>query len=128
MSKVPQSILLGMPSFIAFILGAELFETRGSTSIREVLAGSLALVLYQAICQFFLIRKGNLRLRACWPTVAGMNVPLIFILLIVVVAEKRSVVWSQGVPMLLVGFIGAFIGAVLATWKTKQVEDHGALG
>ena len=128
MSKVPQSILLGMPSFAAFIIGAEFFETPGTTSLKEILAGSLTLAVYQAICQFFLMRKSTLRLRACWPTVAGMNVPLIFILLIVVVAEKRSVVWSQGVPMLLSGCIGTFVGAVLATRKTTHAGEHSAPG
>jgi hypothetical protein len=128
MSKVPQSILLGMPSFVAFIAGAEFFGTPGLTSLKEILAGSVTLAMYQAICQFFLIRKGNLRLRACWPTIAGMNVPLLFILLLIGVAEKLSVVWSQGVPMLLSGFIGTFIGAALATWKTKHADNHSALG
>jgi len=128
MSKVPQSILLGMPSFAAFIIGAEFFETPGITSLKEILAGSLTLAVYQAICQFFLMRKSTLRLRACWPTIAGMNVPLLFILLLIVVAEKRSVVWSQGVPMLLSGFIGTFIGAALATWKTAHAGDHSAQG
>jgi hypothetical protein len=118
MSKVPQSILLGMPSFIAFILGAELFETRGSTSIREVLAGSLALVLYQAICQWFIARKGTLGLRACWPTMLAMNVPLLVVFLIIVLAEESSVV---GVSMVLSGFIGTLIGAVVAQLRPSGV-------
>lgn len=128
MSKIPQSVLLGFPSFIAFILGAELFETRGSTSIREVLAGSLALILYQAICQWFIARKGTLGLRACWPTMLAMNVPLLVVVLISVVAEKSSVVWSQGVPMVLSGFIGTLIGAVVATWNGEQARGQRARG
>jgi hypothetical protein len=128
MSKVPQSVLLGFPSFIAFMIGAELFETRGANSMKEILAGSLTLALYQAICQFFLMRKGTFGLRACWPTMAGMNAALLFVFLLIVVANEPGVVWSQGVPMLLSGCIGTFIGAVLATWKTTHAGDHSAQG
>ena len=118
MSKAPQSILLGFPSIFAFMIGAEFFETRGATSVKEILAGSLTLALYQAICQFLLVRKGTLGLRACWPTIAAMNAPLLGFFLIIVVAEKPGVVLSQGVPMLLSGGIGTFVGAALATRKT----------
>jgi hypothetical protein len=111
--RVLLSIFLGLLSPFVFILGASPFEVVGQNSIKEIVAGSLAVVLYLAICQFLVAPRGSRRLGAKWPTLAAMTAPLLVAVVLVASVEKPQVVLVQGLPMLS-GCFGIFAGALLA--------------
>lgn len=96
MPKPLSSFLLGLLSPLKFMIGAEFFEVRNTTSVKEILGGCLLGALYLAICQFFVAREGGVGLRACWPTLAAMDVPLLGAFVLIVVVERGGEVWSQG--------------------------------
>jgi len=114
MKKVSFSLVLGLLAPAMFIIGAEPFEVRGRTSIKEIVAGSLAVALYLAFCQFCVAPKGSRGLGAKWPTLVAMTAPLIVMFVFMALREKPHTVLEQGLPMLISGCCGIFAGAVLA--------------
>ncbi len=114
MGRTLLSLLLGVPSAVVFILGAEPFEVRGGTGTSEIVAGCLALALYLAIAQFLVARKTGRSLRADWVIPVAMAVPLLAEFFLVVAVEKHTVVIRQAIPMLVGGSIGIFAGTRLA--------------
>jgi hypothetical protein len=121
------SALLGLFSPIVFILGAEPFEVRGRTSLKEILAGCVALALYLALCQFLVARSAGSkgRTRAIWSsTFAAMLAPLAVAFLAMVVLEKPGVVLAQGLPMLFAGGTGCLAGALAARWAPESPGAH----
>src|ERR1039457_1155624 len=64
MGRIVISVVLGLLSTFVFIMGAAPFEVHGSNSVKEVLAGCIAVALYLAVCQFLVARSSAPRLRA----------------------------------------------------------------
>src|ERR1039458_4685254 len=64
MGRIVISVVLGLLSPFVFIMGAAPFEVHGSNSVKEVLAGCIAVALYLAVCQFLVARSSGPRLRA----------------------------------------------------------------
>jgi hypothetical protein len=122
MKKIFGSLVLGMLSPFVFILGAEPFEVHGRNSILEILAGSVALALYLAACQFLVTRKVNGGLGARLPAAIAMAVPLFGSLVLMMAVEKRATVISQGLPMLAAGCLGILTGAALASRRTRKTN------
>ena len=113
------SAILGLFSLLVFFLGASLFEGNGGDSLKEALAGCVALALYLALCQFLVARNARFedRTRAIWPSLFfAMIAPLAVMFLAIAVLEKPGVVLAQAVPMLFAGCTGCLAGALLARW------------
>jgi hypothetical protein len=148
MGRIVISIILGLFSPIVFIIGAAPFAVHGEASVQAVLAGSIALALYLAVCQFLVARSGGRGLRTGiaeiggldgeaislgqhgrggisgllfdWPILFAMVAPLLAMVLLIAAVEKPSTVLAQGIPMLVAGCIGSLAGALLA----KLVSPH----
>lgn len=113
MRRVLLSIFLGLFSPFVFIMGASPFEVVGQNSIKEIVAGSLAVALYLAICQFFVAPRGSRRLGAKWPTLVAMTAPLSVAVVLIALVEKHHVLLVQGLPVIS-GCLGIVAGAVAA--------------
>ena len=128
MAMTVLSAILGLFSPLAFMLGASSFEVRGGTPLKEVLAGSLAMALYLALCQFLVARSAHSagRTRAVWSSnFVAMIAPVPVAFLAIVVLEKPGVVLAQGVPMLLAGCTGCLAGALAARWAPGTPGAYG---
>ncbi len=66
--RVSLAVVLGVLASVAFIAGGSLFEGQG----QETLAGYVALILFCAVCQFLLTRRGRGGFAANWPILACM--------------------------------------------------------
>ncbi|HSP33892.1 MAG TPA: hypothetical protein VLU46_06215, partial [Thermoanaerobaculia bacterium] len=60
------SIAVGVLAPFVFIAGASPFEIPGQNSLQEILAGSIAVVVYSAICEFFIGRGHTHTARERW--------------------------------------------------------------
>jgi hypothetical protein len=117
MRRILFAAVLGLLAPFVFIIAAEPFEVIGKTSVKEVVAGSLAVALYLAICQFCVARKGSRGLGA----LTAMTVPLFIELAFI----DRNAVLTQGVPLLTSGFLGSLVGAVLAARAKPRTDANG---
>lgn len=127
MGMTVRSAILGLFSPLVFMLGAEPFEARGGNSLKEVLAGCVAMALYLALCQFLVARNARFedRTLAVWSSVStAMIAPLAVAFLAIVVLEKPGVVLAQGVPMLFAGCTGCLAGALIARWAPNWPGAH----
>jgi len=70
--RVSLAIVLGILAPLAFIAGGELFEVQGQNSIKETVAGYVATILFCAVCQFLLARRGRGGLPVDWTILACM--------------------------------------------------------
>jgi hypothetical protein len=112
---------LGLLAPFVYILGAELFEVPGQNSIKEIVAGALAVALYCAACQFWLARMGSRGLRVNWPMLGAMVAPLLAVCLLVSLQGGQAWLYS-GLPILIPGCVGSFVGALLgARGTTKEI-------
>jgi hypothetical protein len=124
------SAILGLFSPLVFMLGAAPFEGGGGNSLKEVLAGSVAIALYLALCQFLVARMARSarsagRTRAVWSSsLAAMIAPLPVVVLAIAVMEKSGVVLEQDVPMLFAGCTGCLAGALIARWAPGSPGAH----
>lgn len=114
------SVLLGILSPFVFILAASPFEVVGKNSFREVLAGSIGLAIYLAVCQYLVARRQARNHHELRPTMIRMGAPLLVTFFIILVVEKPEVVSAQGIPMLLAGGVGILSGAGLALRATTS--------
>lgn len=105
---------LGLLTPFAFILGAEPFEVRGRTSLAEVAAGCVAVILYLAFCQYRVALRAGQGPSVHWNTVIAMWAPVAASVGFVASVEKWRTVLTQGLPMLLAGTTGVMAGALLA--------------
>ena len=123
------SAILGLFSPLVFMLGAEPFEVRGRNSLKEVLAGCVAVALYLALCQFLVARSARFAgdTRAVWSSsfVAMIAPVAILFLYNVVSGQGPGVVLEQGVPMLLAGCTGCLAGALAARWAPGTPGAYG---
>src|ERR1019366_1096397 len=100
----------------------------GVNSLKEVLAGCVALALYLALCQFLVARSARFAgdTRAVWSSnFVAMIAPVPIVFLANVVLEKPGVVLAQGVPMLLAGCAGCLAGALAARWAPGTPGAYG---
>jgi hypothetical protein len=112
MAMTVLSAILGLFSPLVFMVGA----------------GSLAMALYLALCQFLVARSAHSagRTRAVWSSnFVAMIAPVPVAFLAIVVLEKPGVVLDQGVPMLLAGCTGCLAGALAARWAPGTPGAYG---
>jgi len=108
------AIGLGLITPIVFILGAAPFEVRGRTSLAEVAAGCVAVILYLAFCQYRVALKAGQGPAVHWNTVIAMWAPVAASVALIASVENWRTLLTQGLPMLLAGTTGVMAGALLA--------------
>lgn len=119
MRKVLFSAGLGLLAPFVAILGAEPFEVHGQNSIKEIVAGSLAVALYCAACQFWVARMGSRGLRANRPALVAMGASLLAVCLLVSLQGGQTWLFF-GLPVLILGCVGSFVGALLGARGTPK--------
>ena len=129
--KVVICALLGIPVPIAYILGGEPGQNMGGIAV-GITVGGLAVVLYCAIVQFCVARKGH-GLAANWPALIAMllslPVPLVFFILVVGTLHPDSIrhhILTSELPMLISGYLGSFLGVVLAAQVKRPADANTA--
>ena len=105
---------LGLITPFVFILGAAPFEVVGRTSVAEVAAGCVAVILYLAFCQYRVALKAGQGPAVHWTPVIAMWAPVAASVALIASVEKWKTVLTQGLPMLLAGTTGVMAGALLA--------------
>ena len=105
---------LGLITPFVFILGAAPFEVVGRTSVAEVAAGCVAVILYLAFCQYRVALKAGQGPAVHWNSVIAMWAPVAASVALIASVEKWRTVLNQGLPMLLAGTTGVMAGALLA--------------
>ena len=121
--KIVLSVVLGVLSPLVFFMGAGHFEGGGGNLVGIVLAGSIAVALYFAVCQFMATRNSSGGLRDDWPILAAMVAPLLAVVLFIL---KGDVELTQGVPMVLAGSIGCLAGSVAGHLGTRTAANGKA--
>ena len=121
--KIVLSVVLGVLSPLVFFMGAGHFEGGGGNLVGIVLAGSIAVALYFAVCQFMATRNSSGGLRDDWPILAAMVAPLLAVVLFILKGDVES---TQGVPMVLAGSIGCLAGAVAGHLGTRTAPNGKA--
>jgi hypothetical protein len=106
------------------VLGAEPFEAHGQNSPKVIVAGSLAIAIYAAACQFWVVRgihraPGPVN----WPVLGAMVASLLVVTILMVLQEE--VTWlNYGLPVLIAGGVGGLAGNFLATRRTLAVPPE----
>jgi len=114
---------LGGLGALVFILGAEPFEVPGQNPIGERLGGAVAVAVFFAMCQFWLVRRDTAARRSSWSTVTSMLVGLVATGLYVVAAEGPPQ-WGLFVaPAVLAAVIGAAVGVTLGR-RARDARAH----
>ena len=114
---VPAAVLGLLTPFVA-ILGAEPFEGQGQNSPKVIVASSLAIALYTAACQFWVVQGITRALGPVnWPVLGAMVASLLVVTILMVLQEE--VTWvNYGLPVLIAGSVGGLAGNFLATRRT----------
>jgi hypothetical protein len=119
--RVSLAVVFGFLAPLAFIVGGSLFEVKGKNSIKETLAGYVALALFCAVCQIFLTRRGRGGFAANWPLVACMIGGLL---------AAQTLGFCHSWPQFFVAAFGAVAGAVgcvvLSPKRTAGVKSDVA--
>lgn len=119
MSKALGAFFLGLFSFFVFMFVGE----TAMYSIGEAAGLLVALILmlaYFFICQFFLSRGNPDAYRKDWPIMLALDVVPLLSVFIMVLAEKREVILSQGIGILISSCGGTFAGAVAASLVARK--------
>ena len=112
--RVSFAVVLGILAPVAFIAGGSLFEVQGQNSMKETVAGYVALTLFCAVCQFLLTPRGRGGFRANWPILAGMISALL---------AARTLGFCPNWPQFVAAASGAVAGAVgRAVLSPKQLH------
>ena len=111
-TRATEGVVLVLLTPFAFMLGAEPFEARGRTSLAEVAAGCVAVILYLAFCQYRIALKAGQWPVVHWNMVIAMGAPMAASTALIASVEKWGTVLTQGLPMLLAGSIGVMAGAL----------------
>jgi hypothetical protein len=111
--KVAIAIPLGLLSFLLlFLVG----ETAG------LFAAFAALTVYFFSCQFLLSRGNSRALRQDWSIMLVLDAILLITVLIMALVEKRDVVMSQGIGILLSCCGGTLAGAFAASRTARRMS------
>jgi hypothetical protein len=106
MKRLSGAFLLGLVSFLLLMFVGETFGLP---------AAFAALAVYFFACQFLLSRNNPDALRADWRVMLTLvAVPLVSVVIMALV-EKRDVLLTQGVGVLLASLGGTFAGAFTAS-------------
>ena len=111
------SLFLGMTALVVFFVAESVFETKGTTSLREVVAGCVAGALYPAFCQFWVTPRGDSRFWAKLYTMAASITPLLLMVAFVNgISPINRLLWLTSVCL------GSVVGAMIAQRVTATPQ------
>jgi len=115
--RVGVSLFLGMTALLVVFVAAAAFETKGTTSLREVIAGCVAGALYPAFCQFWVAPRGSRGFWAKVPTMAASITPLLLMVAFVNgISPIARLLWLTSVCL------GSVVGAMIAQRVTATPQ------
>jgi len=118
MSKSALALILGFLSFFLFMfIGETLSEHFGAAGFIPTF---VVMVAYFFVCQFFLSRGNPDAYRKDWPTMLALDAILLLAVFVMVLVEKREVVLTQGLGILLSCCGGTFAGAAAASLAARR--------
>jgi hypothetical protein len=100
--------------FLAFFLFMFVGETAG------LIAAFILMAAYFSICQFLLSRGNVDAYRKDWPIMLAMDATPLVVVLVMVLVERREVILSQGLGILLSCCGGTYAGAVVASLAARR--------
>jgi hypothetical protein len=119
MSRVLMALLLGLFSLFLFMVVGE----AAMYHIGEAVGLFVALILLAAyffICQFLLSRGNPNAYRKDLPIMLALDSVPLLLVFIMVLAERREVILSQGLVILISSCGGTFAGAVTASLAERR--------
>jgi len=119
MSKALMAFFLGLLSFILFMFVGE----AAMYHIGEAVGLFVALILMAAyffICQFLLSRGNPNAHRKDWPIMLALDSVPLLLVFIMALAERREVILSQGLGILISCCGGTLAGAVAASVAARR--------
>lgn len=117
MKRVLLSIGVGILAPFVFILGASPFEVPGQNTPKEILAGSVVVLLHSAFCEFWIAGKLVGPPRARWPI--PVTTVLSFLVVAALLALQGGLAWLfSGLPIFVSGCLGVAAGLLLLTRRS----------
>jgi hypothetical protein len=118
MSKALIAFFLGLLSFLLFMfVGEEASYHLGDVGF---ILAFILMAAYFFICQFLLSRGNPDAYRKDWPIMLALDATLLLAFFIMVLAERREVILSQGLGIILSCCGGTFAGAVVASIAARR--------
>jgi hypothetical protein len=118
MLKASIAFFLGLFSFFLFM-----FVGEAAMQVNEAIGPFVALILMAAyffICQFLLSRGHTDVFRKDWRIMLVLNAMPLLLVIIMVLAERREVVLSQGLGLILSCCGGTLAGAAAASLAARR--------
>ena len=118
MKKEPVALVLGVFSFFLFFFIGETASFHwGDTGL---IVAFIMMAAYFFICQFLLSRGNPDAHRKDWTVMLALDVIWIVLLIVMVFGEKREVVLSQGLGILVACFGATWAGALAASLAARR--------
>ncbi len=117
MGRILLSIVLGLFAPVVAFMAAAIVEVPGQNPIQERVAGSLAVAIYLAICQFLVTPRESRKPGANWPSMVALGAPL---LVLSFIAEAKDL-WERAFmygPIVISGWLGILAGVLVAARVT----------
>ncbi|MEO0248413.1 MAG: hypothetical protein ABIN58_02495 [candidate division WOR-3 bacterium] len=118
MSKPLIAFFLGLFSFLLFMfVGGSLTYRRGDAGM---ILTFVLMAAYFFVCQFLLSRGNPHAYRKDWRIMLALVAVFLVIFVVMAISERREVVLTQGVGILLSCLVGTFAGAVVASLAARR--------
>jgi len=119
MNKPVVALLLGVLSFLLMMfIGEGLVSHLGEPE--GLLVTFAALAVYFFVCQLLLSRGNRDALRTDWRIMLALGAVPLAVVVIMALAEKRDVLLSQGLGILLSTCVGILAGAFTASRAARR--------
>ena len=126
MIRMSLSVVVGLLSPFVFILGASPFEVRGENSLREIIAGAVAVLVYCAICEFWIVGRMARPPRARWLLPATTVLSLCAASVLLVVESGRGAWTLSALPILISGCFGVGAAVLIRSRHPRAARPPGA--
>jgi hypothetical protein len=121
--QIVMAFFLGLFSFVVFMFVFEESSYHSGNVVAAVITFPL-MAAYFFICQSFLSRGHPKAYRRDWPIMLALDAVLILTVVISVFVEKREVVLTQSLGILVSCCGGTFAGALAASIKARRRADN----
>ena len=115
MIKFFVSLVLGLLSPLVYLIGAKPFQVDGEPSLKGIVVGCLAVVVYLAICQFWVRR------RILFAVVLGLLAPFVFI----IAAELRGGYGRDSLKGIVVGSLAVALFLAICQFCVARKGSRG---
>jgi hypothetical protein len=122
MPRAKTAVFLGILSFfLMFIIGEPASEHLGNAGL---VLTFILMAAYFFLCQFRLSRGNPNAYRKDWPIMLALDIIWIALFIGLVLTERREVVISQGLGILISCFGATWAGAFAASMKARRKRDQ----